>query len=116
MKTRSAKNKGKKLQNDVRDMILKNSPTLEKDLDVKSTTMGEQGEDIQLSAKARQLYPFSIECKSKAAQAFYKDLDQAAKNCPVGCEPMLVAKANFRKPVVIIDADWFFNNWKPNEA
>lgn len=111
MTPRSAKNKGKKLQNDIRDMLLHYSPSLEKDLDVKSTTMGEAGEDIQLSAKARKQYPLSIECKSRASFAFYKDLDQAIKNCPKDCEPILVAKANHRAPVVIIDADYFFRNF-----
>jgi hypothetical protein len=110
MRPRSAKNKGKKLQNDIRDMILKYSPSLEPD-DVRSTTMGDQGEDIQLSPAARKQYPISIECKSKASYAFYKDYDQAVCNTPDGCEPVLVAKANHRKPVVIIDADWFFKNF-----
>lgn len=111
MKTRSAKNKGKRLQNWVRDRLLHYSPSLEKDLDVKSTTMGEQGEDIQLSAKARKQYPISIECKSRASYAFYKDYDQAVVNCPDGCEPVLVAKANHRNPVVIVDAEWFIKNF-----
>jgi hypothetical protein len=111
MTPRARKNKGKKLQNEIRDMMLHYSPSLEKDLDVKSTTMGEQGEDIQLSAKARKQYPISVECKSRASYAFYKDYDQAVINCPKDCEPVLVAKANHRKPVVIIDADWFFKNF-----
>ena len=46
MKTRS-KNKGKRLQNNVRDLLLETFTQLEPD-DVRSTTMGESGEDIQL--------------------------------------------------------------------
>lgn len=110
MNPRSAKNKGKKLQNEVRDMILKYSPSLEPD-DVKSTTMGERGEDVQLSPAARKQYPISIECKSRASYAFFKDYDQAVVNCPKDCEPVLVAKANHRRPVVIIDMEWFFKNF-----
>ena len=48
MKTRSAKNKGKRLQNTVRDILLE---TFKEDLDpddVKSAVMGDSGEDIQL--------------------------------------------------------------------
>ena len=45
MKTRSAKNKGKRLQNKVRDLILEKFQTLEPD-DVRSTTMGDSGEDV----------------------------------------------------------------------
>ena len=63
-----------------------------------------------MSPAARKLWPYSIECKSRAAFAFYKDLDQAKSNCPKGAEPLLVCKANRKDPVVIVDAKWFFNN------
>ena len=62
MKPRSAKNKGKRLQNKVRDLILEKFNSLESD-DVRSITMGESGEDILLSPAARKLFPFSVECK-----------------------------------------------------
>ena len=110
MKPQSAKQKGRKLQQYVRDLILKYSPSLEPD-DVKSTSMGANGEDVQLSPAARKQYPVSIECKSRASFAFYKDYDQAISNCPKDAEPLLVAKANHRSPVVIVDAGWFFKNF-----
>ena len=60
MKPRSAKNKGKRLQNKVRDLILeKFNSKLEPD-DVRSITMGDSGEDILLSPAARRLFPFSV--------------------------------------------------------
>lgn len=110
MKTASAKSKGRLLQNWVRDLIRRLAPSLEDD-DVQSRSMGANGEDIMLSPAARKLYPISIECKSRANYAFYKDYDQAVINCPDGCEPVLVAKANHRKPVVIIDAEYYFKNF-----
>lgn len=110
MKTSSAKAKGRRLQQYVRDLILKYSPSLEPD-DVKSTSMGAGGEDVQLSPAARKQYPVSIECKSRANYAFYKDYDQACVNAPKDTEPMLVCKANHREPVVIINADWFFKHF-----
>jgi len=55
MKPRSAKNKGKRLQNAVRDMILENFTQLEPD-DVVSTLMGDSGTDIKLSPAARKLF------------------------------------------------------------
>lgn len=109
--TASRKAKGRRLQQWVRDLILGLSPTLTED-DVRSTSMGAGGEDVLLSSSARTLWPFSIECKSKAAYAFYKDLEQAQANCPDYAQPILVAKANHKNPVVIIDAEWFFNNYK----
>lgn len=110
MKPQSAKAKGRKLQQWTRDTILKYSPSLEPD-DVKSTSMGAGGEDVQLSPAARKQYPVSIECKSRANYAFYKDYDQACVNTPEGSEPVLVAKANHRPAVVIVDAEWFFKNF-----
>ena len=108
MKTRSAKNKGKKLQNDVRDRILETFPTLEAD-DVKSTTMGEGGEDVQLSPAARALFPYSVECKSHKKFAIYSIMDQATNNCPTGATPLVVLKANRREPLVVVSLTEFFD-------
>jgi len=107
VKTQSAKAKGRKLQQWVRDLILHNHPSLDES-DVRSTSMGAGGEDVQLSKAARNLVPLSIECKSRASYAFYKDYDQAVVNAPKGAEPILIAKANHRMPVVIVDAEYFF--------
>jgi len=49
--------------------------------------------------------PVGIECKSYANMAFYKWYDQAVINTPKDCEPIVVAKANYRRPVVIVDAE-----------
>ena len=106
MKPQSAKAKGRKLQQHVRDLILENFPELEPD-DVKSTGMGQGGEDVQLSPYARKFVPLSIECKSRASFAFYKDLDQAKSNCKVGLEPVLVCKGDRKKPVVIVDLEHY---------
>lgn len=74
--------------------------------------MGAGGEDILLSPAARSLVPVSIECKSRANWAFYKDYDQAVSNAPKGTEPVLVLKANRRKPMVVVDAEYFFEHFK----
>lgn len=108
IKTQSKKQKARLLQQHVRDTILRHNPELEPD-DVKSTGMGQSGEDIQLSPYARKFVPLSFECKSRAAFAFYKDLDQAKANCKEGLEPVLVCKANRKKPVAIVDLEYFIN-------
>ena len=46
--TRNAKAKGRLGQQEVRDKLLETFPDLEPD-DIKSTVMGDSGEDIQLS-------------------------------------------------------------------
>ena len=115
MKPQSAKAKGRKLQQWVRDLILKRYKSLTSD-DVRSTSMGAGGEDVLLSTAARKLLPLSFECKNRASYAFYKDYDQAVVNAPKGAEPVLVAKANHRKPVVIIDAEYFMKHYSPKQV
>lgn len=108
--TASRKAKGRKLQQFVRDLILSLFPSLEPD-DVKSTSMGAGGEDVQLSPAARKLVPLSIECKSLAKFAGYKFLDQADSNSKEH-QPVAVVKANHRKPIVLVDAEYFFQLMK----
>ena len=107
MKPASSKAKGRKLQQWVRDMIIDMCPTLEED-DVRSTSMGASGEDIQLSPAARKLVPVSIECKSYKTIAAYGWYGQAIANCPKGSEPIVVMKQDRAKPLVIVDAEYFF--------
>lgn len=115
IKPSSAKAKGRRLQQWTRDRILSQFLCLEED-DCRSTSMGAGGEDIQLSPAARKVLPLSIECKNLASMAFYKWYDQATINAPKGTEPIVVAKANHRKPVVIIDADYFFDHYQPRKV
>ncbi len=106
MKTASSKAKGRSLQQDVRDTILLSFPSLEND-DVKSTSMGAGGEDVQLSPAARKLFPYSVECKSRASLPLYAWYQQAKHNAPKGAEPILVIKQNYSKPLVVVDLDHF---------
>ena len=107
MKTRSAKNKGKRLQNDVRDLILETFTELEPD-DVRSTTMGDSGEDILLSPAARKLFPFSVECKNQEKLNLWEAYSQAESNCG-DYQPIVFLKRNNQKPLVLVDADYFVN-------
>ncbi len=107
MKTSSAKAKGRKLQQTVRDKILEKYPSLDVDSDVRSAIMGETGEDIKLSKKARKLFPFSVECKSLAKIAVYSFYEQAQANTGRGIKPLVVFKANRKKPMVMLDLDHF---------
>ena len=105
MKTRSAKNKGKRLQNQIRDQLLENFKQLEPD-DIKSTTMGESGEDIQLSPAARKLIPYAIECKNQEKLNIWESYSQAVENSK-NYEPVVVIKRNNHKPLVVVDAEYF---------
>jgi hypothetical protein len=68
--------------------------------------MGAGGEDIQLSKAARDLFPYTVECKSNARIAVYKFYEQAQAHGKG--EPIVVIKQNRSKPLVIVDAELFF--------
>ena len=101
MKPRSAKNKGKRLQNKVRDLILEKFNQLEPD-DVRSVTMGESGEDILLSPAARKLFPFSTECKNQEKLNIWSSLEQAETNSGKHI-PIVVFKRNRSKTYVALE-------------
>ena len=106
MKTRSAKNKGKRLQNTVRDILLE---TFKEDLepdDVKSAVMGDSGEDIQLSPAARKLIPYSIECKNQEKLNIWSALEQAEGNKGVS-KPVLIFKRNRSKTYAVLELEDF---------
>lgn len=105
MTPRSAKAKGRRLQQQIRDMILEVFPELEKD-DVRSTAMGQNGEDIQLSPKAREFIPLQIECKNKKEVSVINWLEQAKTHGDY--TPVVIAKQDYSDPVVVIDAQTFF--------
>jgi hypothetical protein len=104
----SSKGKGRRLQKWVVEYLYECFPTLEEG-DIKSTGMGQNGEDVQLSPAARKKIPYSIECKSRDSIAVYGWMTQAKANCPKGAEPILVIKQNHSKPLVVVDAEHFFS-------
>jgi len=101
MKTRSAKNKGKRLQNNVRDLILEKFTQLEPD-DVRSTTMGDSGEDVLLSPAARKLFPFATECKNQEKLNIWSSLEQAETNAGKHI-PLLIFKRNRSKTYAVLE-------------
>ena len=103
----SAKAKGRRLQQWVRDRLHSTFPSLE-DGDIRSTSMGSNGEDLLLSPAARRLFPYSVECKNNSKNAIYKVMEQATANCPKGAPPLAILKADQRKPLAVLDADHFF--------
>jgi hypothetical protein len=76
--------------------------------------MGETGEDIKLSKKAREQFPFSVECKSLASVAVYRHMEQAQANCPKGATPLVVIKENRKKPLAVLDFDYFMEMFNGN--
>ena len=89
----------------MRDLILESWNDLEED-DVRSTSMGAGGEDVQLSPAARRHFPYSIECKNVEKLNVWGAYEQASANSGKH-EPLLVMKKNHKKPLVVLDAEAF---------
>ena len=103
MKPRSPKNKGKRLQNKIRDLILEKFHSLEPD-DVRSITMGDSGEDILLSPAARRLFPYSVECKNQEKLNIWSSLEQAEENSGKHT-PLVIFKRNRSKTYAVLEFD-----------
>ena len=102
MKTRSAKNKGKRLQNTVRDILLETfKDELEPD-DIRSQIMGMSGEDIVLSPAARKVFPFSVECKNQEKLNIWSALEQAEENSG-NHAPLVIFKRNRSKTYAVLE-------------
>ena len=98
MRTQSCKAKGRKLQQMVAADILSLHPCLSAE-DVRSTPMGSHGEDVQLSAQARKLFPFSVEAKNQERMNVWSSFEQCEKNCSKEAMPLLVFKKNRSEPL-----------------
>ena len=105
MKTSSKKGKGRRLQNFVRDELVKSFPSLEND-DIKVAIMGENGEDIKLSPAAKRIIPYSFECKNQERLSIWEALNQAEENCEDRV-PTLIFKRNRSKTYAVIEFNEF---------
>lgn len=109
MTPQSAKAKGRKLQQYVRDKILEYFPKLAKE-DVRSTGMGQQGADIQFSKFAQDALGIAVECKSyeriHVYQWYWQAVDHAKQN---NLEPVVVIKQNNAPPLAVVDLDYFMS-------
>ena len=109
MKTSSAKQKGRKLQQWMRDLLIQKLGVHPEDIE--SRSMGSQGEDLIMARAAREKFPLSIECKNQESVNVWKSYQQAAENSGE-YEPIVVIKRNQSKPLVVIDAEYFVSIFK----
>lgn len=113
MKTSSAKAKGRKLQQwTARKIAEITKRPYGKDQEVESREMGQSGVDVKLYAKAKEMFPFSVECKNRERwdiPMWIKDIKQIQLK---GTDWLLVVSKNRYKPVVIMDAEAFFDHYE----
>lgn len=103
MKTKSAKNKGRRLQKRIVEDILRVFPNLSLD-DVRSNPMSVSGADILLSAQAKACIPFTIEAKNQERVNIWEAIRQSEKEAEKqNLYPMVVVSKNrVKEPYAII--------------
>jgi hypothetical protein len=104
MKPQSRKQKGRKFQQWVRDLLIEKLDIHPEDIE--SRSMGAAGEDIMMAQAARKKFPFAIECKNQESLNVWKAYEQAEFNSG-DYEPIVFIKRNNQKPLVVVDADYF---------
>ena len=109
MKTQSAKAKGRKLQQWIRNLLIEKLEIHPEDIE--SRSMGAGGEDLIIARAAREKFPHSIECKNQEKVNVWESYKQAQENSK-GYEPIVVIKRNNSKPLVVIDAEYFVSMFK----
>ena len=70
--------------------------------------MGMPGEDIVLSPAARNIIPYSFECKNQERLDLWKSLEQALENCQ-GRKPVLIIKRNRSRVYAVLEFDVFLD-------
>jgi len=109
MKTQSRKAKGRRLQQQFRDLLIEKLDIDPEDIE--SRSMGAGGEDLIMSKAARTKFPYSIECKNQERMNIWSAWEQANGNKGI-YEPLVVIKKNGVKPLVVLDAENFLDMLK----
>jgi hypothetical protein len=108
MKAKSAKAKGRKFQQQIAEGIAnKHGLSHGKDADVESRGMGQCGTDVRLSQRAKELFPYSVECKCQERLSFWEAINQARTNVLEGTDWLLLVKRNRESPIAILDWEVF---------
>ena len=104
MKTQSAKAKGRRLQQWIRDQLIEKLEVHPEDIE--SRSMGAGGEDLIMARAAREKFPYSVECKNQEKMNVWESYSQATDNSG-DYEPIVVIKRNNHKPLVVVAAEYF---------
>ena len=111
MRPQSAKAKGRRLQQQFRDLLIEKLDIHPEDIE--SRSMGAGGEDLVMARAAREKFPFSVECKNVEKLNVWEAYNQAKENSTPSrlsgneYEPLVVMKKNNHKALVVLDAEKF---------
>ena len=112
MKPQSAKAKGRRLQQQFRELLIEEHGIHPEDIE--SRSMGAGGEDLIMARAARQKFPYSIECKNVEKLNVWEAYKQAEENSK-DYEPVVVMKKNNHKTLVVLDAEHFVKIHKDSD-
>lgn len=107
-----SKAKGREFQNQVREAVREALGDAIHPDDVTSAVMGESGVDIKLSPLARELFPFSLECKRVEKLSLFKAYQQSVDNHYEGTVPCVVWKRNRTETLICMSLDDFLEFYK----
>ena len=112
MKPQSAKAKGRRLQQQFRELLIEELGIHPEDIE--SRSMGAGGEDLIMARAAREKFPYSIECKNVEKLNVWEAYKQAEENSK-DYEPVVVMKKNTHKTLVVLDAEHFVKIHKDSD-
>ena len=113
MRPQSAKAKGRRLQQEFRNLLIEKLNIHPEDIE--SRSMGASGEDLIMAKEARRKFPYSIECKNVEKVNVWDAMEQCKVNAKKG-EPLVIIKRNKSKPLALVDAEYFIKLHQPNNV
>lgn len=107
----SAKQKGRKLQQEACEMVSRITGIQYKSGEdglIESRGMGQNGVDVALRGEAREKFPYSIECKATESLNLLEAIQQAKENMYEGTDWLLIHdRKKMSEPVVIMSMSAF---------
>jgi hypothetical protein len=100
MLTSSAKAKGRRCAQRVRDILIEELSLSEDSIFV--TASGTNGPDLTLTGQARSAFPFAIECKNQERLNIWGSIEQAERNAK-DLTPMVIFTRNRSKIYAVIE-------------
>lgn len=112
----SAKDKGRRLQSwackKVSEITGFEWGSSGEDKPIESRPMGQHGTDVRMESQVIKLFPFSVECKYRETWSVPQWIQDTKENQIEGTDWLLIIKKNHLDPVVIMDAERFFEIYR----
>lgn len=107
MKTSSAKAKGRRAAQELKDKLLEYCPDLTTN-DIMVTPSGVTGPDLWLSEAARKIYPYAVETKNVEKLNVWQAFEQAKSHVKdTGLRPLLAFTRNRSEMLVTVRLEDF---------